>query len=239
MFESGLFEAPADRLVSHIVRRMQSLSEPARAFGWSAADKGILGATPEVLFSTDGVRFTTMALAGTRPSARAEELLDDPKERDEHQIVIEDIKDRLQPDGAVTVGRTGVMVFSGLAHLLTDITFEPPHPQRFGFDEMIRRLHPTAALGASPRSDESARWLREADRGVGRGFFGAPFGFQRADGSGLCIVAIRSLTWRGGLARIGSGAGIVSQSSMDAEFEELRRKREQVKRLLGLDGGSV
>jgi menaquinone-specific isochorismate synthase len=103
------------------------------------------------------------------------------------------------------------------------------------FSEMVRRLHPTAALGVSPRSEAGERWLREADRGVKRRTFGAPFGLEREDRSALALVAIRNLEWSGDRVRVGSGAGMLQESRVELEWKELREKREQVKALFGVD----
>jgi len=102
------------------------------------------------------------------------------------------------------------------------------------FAEMVRRLHPTAALGVSPRNEAGERWLREADRGVKRRTFGAPFGLELADHRALALVAIRNVQWHGDAVRVGAGAGLLPESHLEREFDELREKREQVKSLLGL-----
>ena len=102
------------------------------------------------------------------------------------------------------------------------------------FAEMVRRLHPTAALGVSPRTEAGERWLRETDRHVRRRTFGAPFGLEREDHSAIALVAIRNVQWDGERLRIGSGAGQLPESDVEHEFEELRQKRDQVKALFGL-----
>jgi menaquinone-specific isochorismate synthase len=107
------------------------------------------------------------------------------------------------------------------------------------FAEMVRRLHPTAALGAWPRNEAAERWLREADRGVKRRTFGAPFGLEREDRSALALVSIRNVQWQGEHVRVGSGAGLIAESRLDRELEELREKREQVKALFGLESADV
>ena len=99
---------------------------------------------------------------------------------------------------------------------------------------MVRRLHPTAALGVWPRNEAGERWLREADRGVNRGGFGAPFGLEREDRCALALVGIRNIEWSDRSIRIGSGAGIIAESRLELEVEELRQKREQVKALFGV-----
>src|SRR5258708_32682060 len=110
-----------------------------------------------------------------------------------------------------------------LAHLATPIRCEETRDsERMSFAEMVRRLHPTAALGVSPRTPAGERWLREADRGVKRRTFGAPFGIEREDRSALALVAIRNVQWDGERVRVGSGAGMLIESQLEREFEELR-----------------
>jgi menaquinone-specific isochorismate synthase len=122
-----------------------------------------------------------------------------------------------------------------IAHLITPIFFnETGGSERMSFFDMVRRLHPTAALGVSPRTEAGERWLREADRGVKRRTFGAPFGLEREDKSALALVAIRNVQWNGDQVRVGSGAGMLLESRVELEWKELREKREQVKALFGL-----
>ena len=78
------------------------------------------------------------------------------------------------------------------------------------------------------------RWLREADRRVKRRTHGAPFGLELADQRALALVAIRNVQWHGDGIRVGAGAGLLPESQLEREFDELREKREQVKALLGL-----
>jgi menaquinone-specific isochorismate synthase len=103
------------------------------------------------------------------------------------------------------------------------------------FAEMVRRLHPTAALGVSPRNVAGDQWLREADRGVKRRTFGAPFGLERENQSSIALVAIRNVQWSGSAIRVGSGAGLLPESRFEREFEELRQKRDSVKALFGIE----
>ena len=175
-----------------------------------------------------------MALAGTRPADRASELLRDPKELREHRMVVDDIVRRLAPFGNIEVETIRILELPGIAHLATPIRFEEIGPERMSFVEMVRRLHPTAALGVSPRTEAGERWLREADRGVKRRTHGAPFGLELADHRALALVAIRNVQWHGDAIRVGAGAGLLPESQLEREFDELREKREQVKALLGL-----
>jgi isochorismate synthase EntC len=235
LFENGRFRNRGDWW-RFFFSRLALLPPGLRAYGYSHNRDGLVGATPEVLFEAEAHGYRTMALAGTRALVRAEELLRDPKERLEHRLVVDDIVRRLSPFGNVEIGPLGLLRLPTIAHLMTPIFFaEAGGSEKMSFTEMIRRLHPTAALGVSPRSSSGDRWLREADRGVRRRTFGAPFGIEREDRSALAVVAIRNIQWRGESVRIGSGAGLLPESVLEREFEELRQKRHQVKTLFHVD----
>ena len=176
-----------------------------------------------------------MALAGTRSAENADELLTDAKELREHRFVVDDIVRRLAPFGNIEIGPLGILRLPSIAHLATSIRFEEyGGADKMSFADMVRRLHPTAALGVWPRTEAGERWLREADRGVKRRTFGAPFGLELEVHSALALVAIRNLQLGGDRIRVGSGAGLLPESRLEREFEELRDKREQVKALFGV-----
>jgi len=233
VFEHGRMADVAERRTD-LLSRLASLPDGLWAYGFSFGEDGMAGATPEMLFQSHGRGYRTMALAGTRSIARAQELLTNGKELREHRFVVDDISRRLAPFGNVEIGSLGIMRLPAIAHLITPIFFKESGDERMTFTEMIRRLHPTAALGVSPRTEAGERWLREADRGVRRRFFGAPFGLEWDDRLSLALVGIRNVEWNGEWLRIGSGAGVIAESAADLEFEELRHKREQVKALFGL-----
>lgn len=235
LFESGRF-AVRGEWWRYFFSRLPLLPPGLTAYGYSYKSHGMIGATPEVLFQAEAHGYRTMALAGTRPVARAEELLHDAKERREHRLVVDDIVRRLAPFGNIEIGPLGLLRLPSIAHLITPIFFaESGGPEQMSFAEMVRRLHPTAALGVSPRTSAGERWLREADRGVKRRTFGAPFGVEREDRSALALVAIRNVQWEGERVRVGSGAGLLAESQLERELEELRQKREQVKSLFHIE----
>ena len=237
LFEHGRFATRGDRW-HYLLSRLAALPPGLWSYGFQYKQHGMIGATPELLFQGIARGYRTMALAGTRPVLRAEELLHDAKERREHRLVVDDIVRRLAPFGNVEIGPVGVMRLPNIAHLVTPIFFAESGDEKMTFAEMVRRLHPTAALGVSPRNEAGERWLRQVDRGVKRRGFGAPFGVERENRSAHALVAIRNVQWTGDQVRIGSGAGLLQESRIDREFEELRQKREQVKALFGITAAS-
>jgi len=234
VFEHGTLRH--DGLLLHLLSQLKVLPPGLWAYGYAYKHHGMIGASPEVLFQAESRAYRTMALAGTREVSRADELFTDAKERREHRFVVDDIVRRLAPFGNIEVGPLGLLRLPNIAHLITPIFFaESGGSEKMSFAEMVRRLHPTAALGVSPRTPAGERWLREADRGVKRRTFGAPFGIEREDRSALALVAIRNVQWQSERVRVGSGAGLLPESEIEREFEEMRQKRDQVKALFGIE----
>lgn len=235
-------EAQGELTDSQRLALLQNILEfqaPIRAYGFWTQDEAFMGVTPEVLFSqVDEQTVQTMALAGTmRLPATAEErgyFLKDPKERHEHQLVIDDIQNVLAQFGKVVTQETHLLELPYLLHLKTDLQVRLSDESKFS--DLVRVLHPTPALGVSPRS-LGLTWMKTWDDAALRGRFGAPFGI-RHQGSAMniadCLVAIRGVQWKNGHWRLGSGCGVVSQSELEKEWRELTLKRESVKRMLGL-----
>lgn len=73
---------------------LPSLPRELWIYGYRLGEEGMIGATPETLFSSNGTIVETMAVAGTRGLDRVEELLTDPKEREEHDLVVRDLEDQ-------------------------------------------------------------------------------------------------------------------------------------------------
>jgi menaquinone-specific isochorismate synthase len=213
---------------------MALLKAPAllSPYGFWTEGRGLLGATPELLLRQESeTEFLTSAVAGTRSAETKVSLLESPKDMTEHQIVVEDILQRLKMFGAVKKSKVREVAFGSIFHLKTDISLESKKP--VPFFEVLQRLHPTAALGTFPR-EPGLQWLSEQPGGLERGRFGGPFGYLDDRGWGSAWVAIRSLEWNANQSRIGSGCGIVAASQCPAEWQELQIKRESVKRNLGL-----
>jgi len=198
-------------------------------YGFEFGGEGLVGVTPELLFSVEDGVLRTMALAGTAKADGAC-LLDDPKEMYEHRLVVDHIAGVLRTWGKPVVGQTIERTFGVLKHLYTPLQVNlNTVPQ---FLDLVVKLHPTAALGGWPRQP-AVEWLEAQDFHVGRRRFGAPFGY--VDGERMmCVVAIRALQWQGPCAQVAAGCGIVAQSEALREWNELRLKREAIARNLGL-----
>jgi menaquinone-specific isochorismate synthase len=188
---------------------------------------GILGISPELLFSYDeknSKMVETMAVAGTCDSSEEDEalFLRNEKERHEHQLVVEGITNALSPFGVVNHGSTGLLKLPKLTHLFTPIHLNLH--DSFEFDRLVEALHPTPALGAFP-IPEGKKWLEQYAKHTPRGSFGAPIGYRDPhSGMSNCFVAIRNVQWNDEGMRIGAGCGVVKQSVFENEWKEVQMK---------------
>lgn len=216
--------------LAHLLRYVQS--SPLHVYGFWDKKEGILGASPELLFSKESSVVHTVALAGTYPkSSSSNQLLNDPKERHEHQLVVDGIVDSLKPYGKIVVDKTTVLELPTLYHLMTPIKAHLDQPN--AFDAIVKSLHPTPALGASPKAS-GMQWLKHFQTKIDRRRFGAPAGVVYNNGANAhCWVAIRNIQWNQDGMILGAGCGVVQSSEAEKEWNEISLKMDSIKKILG------
>lgn len=227
-----------DRYTStHLLQSLRSFCEQLKSstaflYGFWDRTSGTLGATPELLFRLSGeTHLETMALAGTQKSDTPHPPMDQNRKLiTEHAIVVEDICKQLTDLGSINKGELGVMTLPRLSHLYTPITVHIE--RRESFEKIVQRLHPTPALGGYPR-DTALCWLREYQKKIPRGRFGAPVGYQNSETKEqICYVGIRNGTWNDRGISILAGCGIIPESSFEEEWEEALLKIHAIKGFL-------
>jgi len=199
-----------------------------------------LGASPELLVEKRAHLAFTAALAGSRRRGRdasedqslACELLQSTKERQEHQLVVNALVDRLGPWSSRLdmPAVPEVRRLEHIQHLYTPIRASLSDDTHVL--DLVERLHPTPALGGFPRAT-ALETIAELEP-VSRGWYASPVGWFDGDGDGSFAVAIRSVLVAGSLAHLYAGAGIVSGSLPDAEWFETELKLQPMKAALGL-----
>ncbi len=225
--EEGHLEAGT---TADLAAAMTQQGQPRLSFAWMAGEHGFAGATPEVLFSLEGSRLKTMALAGTARREERAVFAVDEKEIREHEYVAQSLVAKLGDIGHVRRGERTILDLGMLVHFLSPIEVDLDHPH--GPAELIRRLHPTPALGPLPRTPETLAQLIGWRRRLGcPEEFGAPFGVWDA-GRFDAVVAIRGVWWAGRKLRLPAGCGVIEASRLVNEWRELRLKREAVKRVI-------
>ncbi|MEO1068399.1 MAG: isochorismate synthase [Cyanobacteria bacterium J06638_6] len=189
-----------------------------------------MGASPERLLSLTQGQLITDALAGSAPrgittlqdNRLATELLHNPKERGEHQLVVEFLARQLQGVGLRPhyQPQPRVRRLSNIQHLHTPMGARVPrqvHPLH-----IVEALHPTPAVAGVPTREACSQILRFED--FDRGLYAAPLGWVGANGDSEFVVGIRSALVAETWVRLYAGAGIVAGSDPAREWAEIKLK---------------
>ncbi len=216
-----------------LVKALVGIPENTWGYGFREGDRGMIGATPEQLFTLDDGCLETMALAGTAPKHEAGDFPFDPKEIREHELVANYLEEKLSTLGQVNRDERDVIDLGSIVHFITRIRVKI-EKEGTDLDQLVKLMHPTPALGAYPRGEGALLKLLEYRHRLGvPDEFGAPFG-AIFDKKFMSVVAIRNVSWEGREVFLPSGVGLVRGSRFDREWRELALKRNSVKSLLGI-----
>jgi menaquinone-specific isochorismate synthase len=237
---------PADLLAALDHRH----AECARVLIQPPGAGALVAATPERLIRRDGDLVWCDALAGTRSIAAAgddpghghgardrlvaaasTELLASHKDRREHDLVVQAIRAALADCAEVDAPAVpDVRVLRHIVHLHTPFRARLREPRHVL--ELAARLHPTPAVGGTPR-ELAIDWIRSREP-VARGGYAAPVGWFDLAGNGELAVALRSGVLTGNRAHLWAGAGIVAGSDPDRELAETELKLRAMLGALGV-----
>ncbi len=218
----------------HPLRLLNSLRQRfPDCYAFSVANghgDSFIGASPERLVRVSGGRMETDALAGTvrRGGGAAEDaalganLLRSEKDRREQRLVLESIQRRLAPLGLELEhpAEPVLLRLANVQHLHTPVRARMSPTVRLL--DVLARLHPTPAVGGTPR--EAALAAIPSLEGFHRGLYAGTVGWLNARGGGEFLVGIRSALVRDSRATVYAGAGIVAGSDPDREFAETELK---------------
>lgn len=199
------------------------------------ARNAFLGSTPERLWRRRGALLRTEALAGTVASHAddsqaqrlGEWLLNDDKNQRENMLVVEDICQRLQHHTqTLEVLPAQVVRLRKVQHLRRCIWTELKQPD----DALcLHVLQPTAAVAGLPR--QPARDFIQKVEPFNREWYAGSAGYLSPDQSEFC-VALRSARVQDDALRLYAGAGIVSGSDPEQEWQEIENKAAGLRSLL-------
>jgi menaquinone-specific isochorismate synthase len=189
-----------------------------------------LGSTPERLLSARNKLLLTEALAGsiergntaTEDAFLEKKLSANSKDRNEHNFVIQDIEERLEPF-VQELNRSAtpeIKKLSNVQHLYTPIRTQLNKESNI-FD-VLGQLHPTPAVGGYPWQ-KAAPYIKELEN-FDRGRYAGPIGWINSTGNMEFAVAIRSALCRKNYAHLFAGCGIVEHSDAATEWEETNLK---------------
>ncbi len=208
-------------------------------FGMEAEEQFFFGATPERLVKVEDQLALSACLAGStargktveKDSQLGNELLNDKKNRSEHQYVVDMIDKVFSEHCTVKVlpKKPKLMKVRDIQHLYTPVKGELKEGSNL--IDLVRDLHPTPALGGEPR--QAALSLIRQYETMNRGYYAAPVGWIDAKGDGEFAVAIRSALLDKKEAYLYAGGGIVEDSISASEYAETWVKFRPMLRALG------
>jgi len=206
-------------------------------------DWAIASSSPERLVEARNGIVQTRPIAGTRPRvpgdddvARIRELIDHPKERAEHVMLIDLERNdlgRVCEPGSIHVDELmTVESYAHVHHIVSNVRGK----LRAGITpgDVLRAVFPGGTITGCPKL-RTMEIIAELE-GTGRGAYTGALGYLNGDGDMDFNILIRTLTLHGHDVRLRAGAGIVVDSDAMRELEETRAKARGMLRACGVAG---
>ncbi len=212
--------------VESVLKNLLEKNQNSFVFAYFKDGKTFLGATPEILVQKEKNNILSYALAGTiERSDKNDELqkimlLNDSKNRYEHQIVIDSIVNIVKKfTSKIRVDKTTILTLKNLHHLYTPIYAKDKNSSLL---QWVRRLHPTPAMGGNP-VNKALELIRRYEKHE-RGLYAAPIGIMNGNGDGVFVAGIRSALIQENTVFAYAGCGIVDKSNCEIEYIETKNK---------------
>ncbi len=217
-----------------------NLNDPSKPLDESHK-KTLIGASPELLISKQGNKIIANPLAGSEArsddseldQANAQQLLNSPKDRYEHELVIREIEKALKPFCKnLNIPKEPSLVNTAtMWHLSTRIEGELIDPEISSLTIALA-MHPTPAVCGYP-TNHAKQAIKELES-YQRDLFTGMVGWTDASGDGEWVVTIRCAEVSEKSIRLYAGAGIVEGSKPEKELAETEAKFNTMKNALGI-----
>ncbi len=221
-----------------LYRALRSLNPSPYMFYYDFDGFHVVGASPEILVRKEGSTVTLRPIAGTRPRGGTrddderlgQELLADPKELAEHVMLVDlgrnDVG-RVAQTGTVRVTeRMAIERYSHVMHIVSNVegTLKPG----LSSIDVLRASFPAGTVSGAPkvRAMEIIDELEPSRRGV----YAGAVGYISFQDDMDTAIAIRTAVVRNGMLYVQAGAGIVHDSTPEAEWVETQNKARAVLR---------
>jgi anthranilate synthase component 1 len=227
---SQRLSAPYDGDAFSLYRVLRAINPSPYMFFQDWGPFQLVGSSPEVMVRLDGRKATVRPIAGTRrrgevPDAElAEDLLNDPKERAEHLMLVDlgrnDLGRVCVPGSVKVDALMHIERYSHVLHIVSNVHGEL-EPGKTGLD-LLAACFPAGTVSGSPkiRAMELIAKLEPTRRGPYSGAVGV-LGY---DGSINTGITIRTMVVAEGRVYVQAGAGIVADSTPAGEYQETLSK---------------
>jgi anthranilate synthase component I len=239
---SQRFSAPTPVEAFSIYRGLRAVNPSPYMYFLEFGDFQIAGASPEPLVKVIGDRVETRPIAGTYPRGSdeeedrrlAERLVNDPKERAEHVMLVDLGRNDL---GRVceygTIGVDELMVVETYSHVL-HIVSQVSGRLREGVSAMdvLRSALPAGTLSGAPKV--RAMQIIDELEPVKRCSYGGAIGYLAWNGDLDTAIHIRTVVVKDGQIHVQAGGGTVADAKPAYEYNESVNKAKAVFRAVEL-----
>lgn len=192
----------------------------------------LIGSSPEMHVRLENNTAFLHPIAGTRWRGRTQEeddalandLLNDPKERAEHVMLVDLGRNdlgRVCEYGSVTVPTMmTVERYSHVMHIVSDVR-GTPKPGQDAFS-LLRATLPAGTVSGAPKV--RAMEIIEELEGVRRGPYAGAVGYIGYDGNMDTCITLRTITMQGDMCYLQAGGGLVADSDPTYEYNESLHK---------------
>jgi anthranilate synthase component 1 len=223
-----------------IYEELRRMNPSPHMFYLKFGDRLQIGASPELIFRLRQGEMETYPLAGTTKRGAnleedillARELLNDPKEIAEHNMLVDLHRNdlgRVARFGTVKVRRLmDAKKFSHVQHISSEVVgiIRKDCDMFSG----LKSVYPAGTLSGAPKI-ESMKIIERIEQSP-RGPYGGAVGHFGWNGESTFAIPIRSLFLCGNRATVRASAGIVYDSTPAGEYEEIQRKLAGMKKTL-------
>jgi anthranilate synthase component 1 len=216
----------------NLYRALRSINPSPYMFYFDFGDCQLVGASPEILVRREGDKVTLRPIAGTRKrgatpekdAVMERELVNDPKERAEHVMLIDlgrnDVG-RIAKVGTVKVTETMVVErYSHVMHMVSNVEGEV-EPSLSPM-ELLRATFPAGTVTGTPKV--RAMEIIDELEPEGRGVYAGAVGYLGFQGNIDLAIAIRTGIVKAGTLYVQAAAGIVADSIPQNEWRETQNK---------------
>jgi len=229
---SQRFETPFSLPPFSLYRALRRINPSPYLYFLNFEDFAIVGSSPEILVQVRDNKVTIRPIAGTRhrgknrqeDEAIAEELLNDPKERAEHLMLLDlgrnDVG-RVSKIGTVEVTESFALQHtSHLIHIVSNVEGELD-PAYDAIAALVAGF-PAGTVSGAPkvRAMEIIDELEIEKRGP----YAGSVGYFSANGEMDTCIILRTAVVKNGTMYVQAGGGIVADSTPEAEYQECVNK---------------
>jgi anthranilate synthase component 1 len=233
---SQRFSAPAPVSAFSIYRGLRAVNPSPYMYFLEFGDFQIAGASPEPLVKVQGRRVETRPIAGTYPRGGdeeedrrlAERLVNDPKERAEHVMLVDLGRNdlgRVCEYGSVGVDELMVVeTYSHVLHIVSQVS--GTLREGVGAMDVLRSALPAGTLSGAPKV--RAMQIIDELEPVKRCSYGGAIGYLSWSGDLDTAIHIRTVVVKDGQVHVQAGGGTVADAKPDYEYEESVNKAKAV-----------